>query len=68
MTGIKSAEIFIWAPDATLLDILHFDNVLNCPSSFNDEAIAPMPQVETDYNLEMPATEEEVKKTIKQMA
>lgn len=43
----------------------HFNNVLNMPSSINDEAIARMPQVEINTSLAEPPTESEVQKAIK---
>ena len=42
----------------------HFDSVLNRPSSINAEAIARLPQVETNSSLDDPFTELEVKKAI----
>lgn len=43
----------------------HFNNVLNMPSSINDEAIARMPQVDINTSLAEPPTEPEVQKAIK---
>ena len=46
----------------------HFRAVLNRPANINAEAIARLPQVETSTDLDRPPNEEEVKKTIKQLA
>ena len=43
----------------------HFDNVLNRPSTINDEAIARLPQVPTDDSLADLPTEAEVEKAMK---
>ena len=43
----------------------HFENVLNRPSTINEAAIARIPQVETNFALDEPPTEEEVLKAIK---
>ena len=43
----------------------HFENVLNRPSTINEAAIALIPQVETNFSLDEPLTEEEVLKAIK---
>ena len=46
----------------------HFNSVLNCPSTINDEAIARLPQVETNKEMDNLPTEEEVRKAIKQLS
>jgi len=46
----------------------HFDNVLNRPSSINDEAIQRLPQVAINTDLDIPPSEEEVAKAISQMS
>ena len=46
----------------------HFDSVLNRPSTVNDEAIARLPQVEINQELDNLPTEEEVRKAIKQLS
>ena len=46
----------------------HFSAVLNRPADTNSEAIARLPQVETNTDLDRPPSEEEVKKTIKQLS
>ena len=46
----------------------HFSAVLNRPADINAEAIARLPQVETNTDLERPPSEEEVKKAIKQLS
>ena len=46
----------------------HFDSVLNRPSSINEEAIARLPQVEVNRDLDLPPTLTEVQKAIKQMS
>ena len=46
----------------------HFCAVLNRPADINAEAIARLPQVETNTNLDRPPSEEEVKKAIKQLS
>ena len=46
----------------------HFDQVLNRPATINDEAIARLPQVETNKDLDNPPTEEEVRKAVKQLS
>ena len=45
----------------------HFSAVLNRPADINAEAIARLPQVETNTDLDRPPSEEEVKKAIKQL-
>ena len=46
----------------------HFSAVLNRPAGINAEAIARLPQVETNTDLDRPPSEEEVKKAIKQLS
>ena len=46
----------------------HFSAVLNRPADINAEAIARLPQVETNTDLDIPPSEEEVKKAIKQLS
>ena len=46
----------------------HFDSVLNRPASVNDEAIARLPQVEPNLELDNLPTEEEVRKAVKQLS
>ena len=46
----------------------HFSAVLNRPADINAEAIARLPQVETNTDLDRPPSEEEVKKAIKQLS
>ena len=46
----------------------HFSAVLNRPAEINAEAIARLPQVETNTNLDRPPCEEDVKKAIKQLS
>jgi len=46
----------------------HFNNVLNRPSTINEEAIARLPQVPIDDSLENPPTVEEIAKAIKCMS
>ena len=46
----------------------HFSAVLNRPADINAEAIAHLPQVETNTDLDRPPSEEEVKKAIKQLS
>ena len=46
----------------------HFSSVLNRPSSINDEAIARLPEMETNHELDQPPTEQEVRKAINQMS
>ena len=46
----------------------YFSAVLNRPADINAEAIARMPQVETNTALDRPPSEEEVKKAIKQLS
>ena len=48
--------------------IEHFSDVLNRPSSINDEAIQRLPQVDMNPDLDVPPCEDEVAKTIKQMS
>ncbi|XP_063593800.1 uncharacterized protein LOC134770746 [Penaeus indicus] len=45
----------------------HFHSVLNRPTVINDEAIARLPQLATNQELDTPPTQEEVNKAIKQM-
>ena len=46
----------------------HFSAVPNRPADINVEAIARLPQVETNTDLDRPPSEEEVKKAIKQLS
>ena len=46
----------------------HFDSVLNRPSSINDAAIQRLPQVAFNPELDIPPSEDEVAKAIKQMS
>ena len=46
----------------------HFDGVLNLPSSINDAAIQCLPQVAVNPELDIPPSEDEVAKAIKQMS
>ena len=46
----------------------HFSAVLSRPADINAEAIARLPQVETNTDLDRPPSEEEVKKAIKQLS
>ena len=46
----------------------HFSAVLNRSADINAEAIARLPQVETNTDLDRPPSEEEVKKAIKQLS
>ena len=46
----------------------HFDGVLNRPSSINDAAIQCLPQVAVNPELDIPPSEDEVAKAIKQMS
>ena len=46
----------------------HLSTVLNSPADINAEAIARLPQVETNTDLDRPPSEEEVKKAIKQLS
>ena len=46
----------------------HFSAVLNRPADINAEAIARLPQVETNTDLDRPLSEEDVKKAIKQLS
>jgi hypothetical protein len=46
----------------------HFNNVLNRPSSINDEAIDRLPQVATNETLDAPPSLEEIQKAIKQLS
>ena len=46
----------------------HFSAVLNRPADINVEAIARLPHVETNTDLDRPPSEEEVKKAIKQLS
>ena len=46
----------------------HFSAVLNTPAYINAEAVARLPQVETNNDLDRPPSEEEVKKAIKQLS
>ncbi len=45
-----------------------FSVVLNRPADINAEAIARLPYVETNTDLDRPPREEEVKKAIKQLS
>ena len=45
----------------------HFNSVLNRPAVINDEAIACLPQMEINQDLDAPPSNEEVSKAIKQM-
>ena len=45
-----------------------FSAVLNRPADINAEAIARLPQVETNTDLDRPPSEEEVKKAVKQLS
>ena len=56
----KSAILNRWAE--------HFSAVLNRPAYINAEAIARLPQVETNNDLDRPPSEEEVNKAIKQLS
>ncbi|XP_076035382.1 uncharacterized protein LOC143021658 [Oratosquilla oratoria] len=46
----------------------HFNNVLNRPVQINVEAIARLPQVPTNNDLDDPPSEDEVRQAIKQMS
>ena len=46
----------------------HFNNVLNRPAQINNEAIAHLPQVPINHNLDISPSEDEVCKAIKQMS
>ena len=46
----------------------HVSAVINRPADINAEAIARLPQVETNTDLDRPPNEEEVKKAIKQLS
>ena len=46
----------------------HFDGVLNQPSSINDAAIECLPQAAINPDLDIPPSEDEVAKAIKQMS
>lgn len=46
----------------------HFDGELNRPSSINDPAIQRLPQLAINPELEIPPSEDEVAKVIKQMS
>ncbi|XP_076044760.1 uncharacterized protein LOC143027364 [Oratosquilla oratoria] len=46
----------------------HFNNVLNRPAQINDEAIARLPQVPTNNDLDDPPSEDEICQAIKQMS
>ena len=46
----------------------HFNNVLNRPAHINNEAIAKLPQVPINNDLDQAPTESEVKKAIKQLS
>nr|KAG5700571.1 hypothetical protein BaRGS_015367 [Batillaria attramentaria] len=46
----------------------HFNGVLNRPSSTNDEAIARMPQVEVDTEMDAPPNVQEAKKAVNQLS
>ena len=45
----------------------HFDNVLNRPAAIKDKAIARLPQLATNQELDIPPSSKEVSKAIKQM-
>ena len=45
----------------------HFNSVLNCPAAINDKAIARLPQLAINQELDAPPSNEEVSKAIKQM-
>lgn len=45
----------------------HFNSVLNRPAAINDQAIAHLPQLAINTDLDIPPTYEEVNKAIKQM-
>jgi len=45
----------------------HFDNMLNRPAAINDKAIARLPQLATNQELDIPPSSKEVSKAIKQM-
>ena len=45
----------------------HFNSVLNRPAAINDEAIARLPQLAINQELDVPPSNEEVNKAIKQM-
>ena len=45
----------------------HFNSVLNRPADINNEAIACLPQVDINEDLDTPPTEDEVKKAIGQL-
>ena len=46
----------------------HFDQVLNRPASINDEAVACVPEMKINQDLDNYHTEEEVRKAIKQLS
>ena len=46
----------------------HFNKVLNCSAAINDNAIARLPQVELNFNLDASPSEAEVSKAIKQLS
>ena len=46
----------------------HFSAVLNIPADINAEAIARLPHVKTNTDLDRPPSEDEVKKAIKQLS
>ncbi|XP_076445488.1 uncharacterized protein LOC143283197 [Babylonia areolata] len=46
----------------------HFNNVLNRPANINEEAIAFLPQVEINEDLDTLPTEDEVSKAVKQLS
>ena len=56
----KPASLNRWAE--------RFSAVLNRPADINAEAIARLPQVETNTDLDRPPSEEEVKKAINQLS
>ena len=45
----------------------HFDNVLDRPAAIKDKAIARLPQLATNQELDIPPSSKEVSKAIKQM-
>ena len=46
----------------------HFSDAINRSADINAEAVARLPQVETNTDLDRPPSEEEVKKAIKQLS
>ena len=45
----------------------HFNSVLNRPAQSNDEVIVCLPQVPTNYKPDVPPSEDEVSKAVKQL-